>query len=130
MNRIELVKKIDKMKNEIKALEYELETKFKNYETILILTEDITYKDYTEIKNKTKEIMSEVTITEELGTKKLAYRIKSAGKQKTYEEGIYLVFHWIGSEKAVAELEKYWREEDNILKFLTIRVNENENEEE
>lgn len=72
---------------------------------------DIRYK-YMELINKTGKIEN----TENLGKKKLAYKIHNNN------EGIYMEFKFKGNEKTVAELERVYRIDDNVMKFITIRV--------
>lgn len=116
MKKQELENKIRKMENELEELRYKLANDFKNYQTIIILAPDIKLDDYYKIKDKIKDILEEIDIVEELGKKKLAYRIK------TYEEGFYLEYKWVGNDSILTDIEKYFREEDNIIKFITINV--------
>ena len=54
---------------------------------------------------------------DELGVKKLAYPLRD-GK---FTEGFYVVFTWSGTPENVAELERNMRIDDNVLKFITVR---------
>ena len=55
--------------------------------------------------------MGEVTKMEELGIRKLTYDIKKNN------EGVYVQFEWTGNDETLQELERYFRIEDNIIKF-------------
>lgn len=123
MNRKELEKEINKKQLELDKLKEELNT-FKKYETIILVQENIKHIDYFKMHNQIKDIMGEIENIEELGIKKLAYKIKEN------EQAIYVLFHWIGNENLVSDFEKYAREEDNILKFITVRVYDEDEEEE
>ena len=52
---------------------------------------------------------------DDLGLKKLAYEIKS------HKEGYYVVFTWAGTTEDTAELERQMRVNDNVIKFITVK---------
>lgn len=118
MNKKELEKEIKNKENELAKLKYELQHNFKTYETIVILTPDIKYTDYNIIKAELKDIMIEINKIEDLGLKNLAYEIKNN------KQGLYLLYNWVGNNEKVAEIEKYMREQNQILKFFTVGVGE------
>lgn len=127
MNIKEIRKEIERKENELKthieAQEKELNAlraqikDVKTFETIVILNINTSIKEYKEIRNKIQSIIDKENIKkfEELGTKKLAYKIK---KQ---EEGFYITFEYDGIMETIEELEQYFRANDNILKFITIK---------
>lgn len=88
------------------------------YETIIIFDP----LNYEESVNKIHGLLQKVTgvrfrIKENrMGVKKLAYPIK-----KLFIEGYYVAFTWMGTSDDVAELERNCRITDNILKFITVR---------
>ena len=53
---------------------------------------------------------------ENWGKKKLAYEVKQEKK------GVYVQLHFRGNGTAVTELERLFRLEDVILKFLTVKL--------
>ena len=55
---------------------------------------------------------------EELGKRKLAYEVK---KNK---EGYYVIFHFEANTSLIAELERNYRITDEVIKFMTIKVDE------
>lgn len=116
--------KIEELKKEIETKEKELINlkeqmkKINNYETIIILDVKTNIKEFDLIKKELEEIFQNIIEFDELGTKILAYEIK---KNK---EGYYLEYTWQGMSNDVAEFETYARKEDKILKFLTMRTNE------
>ena len=120
MNKKELEEEIKNKENELAKLKYDLQHNFIKFETIVILAQDIKYTDYNIIKAELKDIMVDVDKVEDLGLKKLAYKIREN------ERGIYLHYEWQGNAEKVREVEKYMREENNIIKFITIKLSEGE----
>ena len=55
---------------------------------------------------------------DDLGKRKLAYEVK---KQK---EGYYQVFNFEANPELIKELERNYRITDEIIKFMTIKVDE------
>lgn len=55
---------------------------------------------------------------EDMGKRELAYRIKK------FTEGHYCLFEIEGSGKEIAELERRMRVNDKIVRYLTVRVDE------
>ncbi len=86
-----------------------------NYETIFILKKDCKLTDIDEIIKKVKRLF-DITKIKYIGTKKLAYDIKGN------KEGFYVSLNINGYESFVPKLEKYYRENDNIIKFITIKM--------
>lgn len=95
------------------------------YETIIIL-DPSNYKDSVKVfRDMCQEFTKEYKIKEDyLGVKKLAYPLKE-GK---FTEGYYVRFVWMGTSENVAELERCMRINDNVLKFMTIRTEDAEDE--
>ena len=97
----------------------------KTYETIVICDLD-NYNDSIETLS---EMCQEYTGTkfkitvDRQGAKKLAYPIK-----ETHIMGYYAIFTWRGTTENVTELERQMRIDENVLKFMTIRVDEEEYE--
>lgn len=61
-----------------------------------------------------------ITKTEELGKKKLAYEIKKC------TEGYYIVFEFEANEALISELEKMYRANEDIIKYLNIKKDDEE----
>ncbi len=89
---------------------------FKKYESVCILKENIGVKALDQFGIEVKDILKEANITkiDDIGFKKLAYEIK--GNKKGY----YILLEFTTTEKQVAELEKYYRLNDDIIKFITV----------
>lgn len=56
--------------------------------------------------------------TEELGIKRLAYTVKG------YDEGYYIIFNFKSDSDFIPELERQFRLDDDIIKFMVIKVEE------
>jgi len=86
----------------------------KSYETVIILRKE----NYKESLNRVKDYMEnliEIEKIEEVGLRKLAYEVK---KQNT---GYYVVIYFKSAVENVRELERLYRIDDNVLKFIIVR---------
>jgi small subunit ribosomal protein S6 len=89
------------------------------YESISILKPSLGDEDVQKIVSKLEGIArknSEWVATENWGKKKLAYDIQ---KEK---RGIYILFRFRGDGKNIPELERACGFDDNILKFMTVKL--------
>jgi small subunit ribosomal protein S6 len=94
----------------------------RRYETIVIVDPDLGEDARTSLFARIKEIIPQqegVFINEDLwGTKKLAYEIKK--KQR----GFYVRFDYCGMGPVVDEIERFFRIDDRVLKYLTVLLDE------
>ena len=94
----------------------------RRYETIVIVDPDLNDDDRTSLFGRVKEIIPQqqgVLIKEDLwGTKKLAYEIKKKPR------GFYARFDYCGMGPAVDEIERFFRIDDGVLKYLTVQLAE------
>ena len=90
----------------------------RRYETIVIVDADVSENDRTSLFARIKEIIPQqngVIIKEDLwGTKKLAYEIKKKPR------GYYARYDYCGMGPVVDELERFFRIDDRVLKYLTV----------
>lgn len=107
---------IKKLESEIKELK---EKAILTYETIIIIKPTATIENIEKIDNYLKENLN-IVKSENLGIKNLAYEIKGCLK------GYYQIFTFKNNPEVIKELERYYRINDDIIKFLTIRKNEDE----
>lgn len=91
------------------------------YESVIIVNPNVDdeglkslEKTFTDLINKEGKVEK----VDNLGKKKLAYEVKKNN------EGIYLVFHFEAEPTLVAELERNYRINDEVIKFIVIRVEE------
>lgn len=105
----------------------ELETGsvIKTFNTVVILDPNKYKASATRICNVCQEYTGkQLKISvDKLGVRELAYPIKG-----THIMGYYLSIYWKGTTENVAELERILRIDDNVLKFMTVRVDDDEYE--
>ena len=88
------------------------------YETIFIMKSNVNEKSRKEVVSKVENYIKEkgkLINTEDLGLKKLAYEIK---KNK---EGHYYLINFEMDKNDIAGLERIYRIQDEVLKFITVR---------
>lgn len=94
----------------------------KNYEMMFIVKATIDEEAVKTVVENTKAIITsmkgEITDSKELGNKKLAYPIK---KEIT---GYYFVLNFSGSEEIINELDRKSRIDENMLRHMIIRLDE------
>jgi small subunit ribosomal protein S6 len=92
------------------------------YEVMYIGTPDAADADITKLNDAIEKMIKKeggsVVKTESMGRRKLAYPIN----KKT--EGHYVLFEVEGSGQEIAELERRMRVNDMIMRYLTVRVDE------
>ncbi|MDX2101042.1 MAG: 30S ribosomal protein S6 [Alphaproteobacteria bacterium] len=92
------------------------------YETILIARQDISAAQVEALTEQFTGVLTEqggaVTKTEYWGLKSLAYRIKKNRK------GHYVLFNIDGPPAAVLEMERTMRINEDVLRFMSVRVDE------
>lgn len=98
------------------------------FETVLILDPDKdnkTIKKYIESKLKLftswNDKNKKIIIDEDIGKRKLAYKMKDK-----YEYGRYIIFKYYATAENTAELARILRIEDIVLKFITMRMDDDE----
>ena len=97
------------------------------YESVIIINPKLEEKDIKGTIDKYQKMMKDfskrnVTV-DEIGEKKLAYEIE---KNKT---GYYVVFNFYSEYEKIAELERNFRIDSNVMKFITVRQEEQEYDE-
>ena len=88
------------------------------YESVIIINPSVDDEGIKTLVKKFTDIINnegKVEKTEELGKKRLAYEIN---KNK---EGFYVVFNFEAKPELIAELERNYRIEDNVMKFITVK---------
>lgn len=94
----------------------------RTYEVMYIAEPDTAEDDVTKLNDSiTKLVETEggnVVKLDNMGRRKLAYEIK----RKT--EGHYVLFEIEGSGKEIAEIERRFRVNDAVMRYITVRVDE------
>lgn len=90
----------------------------KRYEVIAIVKTDLTEEDLNAIMDRSSNIITErkgvIAKAEKWGKRRLAYEIK---KQK---DGFYFFIDYAGDGSIVAEMERNFKIDDRVLKFMTV----------
>lgn len=88
------------------------------YESVIIINPSVEeqgikdlVKEFTDLINQNGKVAS----VNELGKRKLAYEIK---KNK---EGYYVVLEFEAKPDSIAELERNYRINDNVIKFIVVK---------
>ena len=106
-----------KLKNEIKNME---EMYMNKYESVIIIKPTLTEEETKDTINKYKEnfekFSNQPVKVEDLGKKKLAYEIQGN------KEGSYAVFTFYGKPEDISETERQYRIDDNVMKFMTVKM--------
>ncbi len=94
----------------------------RKYEIIFVVRPDATDEDVEKLVTQMQGVVSsaggKVEKVEKMGRRRLAYRV---ARQR---EGLYVLFVLEGSGDTVKEFERRLKVTDSIIKFLTVRVDE------
>ena len=91
------------------------------YESVVIVNPNLEEESIKNLIKKFSDLINtdgNVTSVEEMGKRKLAYEIR---KNK---EGFYIVIKFEAKPELIAELERNYRITDDVIKFMTIKVEE------
>ena len=90
----------------------------RRYETIFIADNDLSEEDRSPIFEKLKDLIQQhsglLVMVDQWGGKKLAYEIKKKAR------GYYVRLDYCGSGILVNEIERFFRIDDRILKYMTV----------
>jgi small subunit ribosomal protein S6 len=94
----------------------------RRYETIFIASPVLTDEQADELVRNFEGIIAEqggeLLKTDKWGRKKLAYEIQK------FSEGYYTLFEMNAGPTLIAELERRFRNNDSVIKFLSVRMDE------
>ena len=94
----------------------------RTYELMFIVDVKASDEDVTNLNTTLQQIITDqggtVTKQEDMGRRQLAYPI---GRQT---EGHYVLFEIDGSGREIAELERRMRVNDQVIRYMTVRVDE------
>jgi small subunit ribosomal protein S6 len=92
------------------------------YEELFIIRPDATDEEITPIVEQIRGVITNAAGTvdkeERWGVRKLAYRVQKRN------EGFYVLLQFTSDPQTVREIERRLRVNDNVLKFLTVRIDE------
>jgi small subunit ribosomal protein S6 len=94
----------------------------RTYEVMFIVDAKATDEDITRLNENLQQVITDqggtITKHENMGRRHLAYPI---GRQT---EGHYVLFEIDGSGREIAELERRMRVNDQVIRYITVRVDE------
>ena len=88
------------------------------YESVVIVNPNLEEESIKNLIKKFSDLINtdgNIISVEEIGKRRLAYEIK---KQK---EGFYIVIKFEAKPELIAELERNYRIEDSVMKFISVR---------
>ena len=89
------------------------------YESVIIIRPLLTEDEIKDTISKYKKIYENLSDrpveVETLGKKKLAYEIQGN------KEGYYAIFKFYAKSENISDVERNYRIDDNIMKFITVR---------
>lgn len=130
LNQTFLKEENEKLKEENKELKIqnmilkkeifkEEEKGMRAYESVIIidtkLSEDEAKKEIEKYTEMFKGFSNREVTTEDLGVKRLAYEIRGQ------KEGRYAVFGFCAESENISDVEREYRLDDNVIKFITIQ---------
>ena len=90
----------------------------RRYETIFIIDNDLSEEGRSPILEKLEDLIQQYNglrvMFDEWGTKRLAYEIKKKAR------GYYVCLDYCGSGPLVNEIERFFRIDDRVLKYMTV----------
>ncbi len=96
------------------------------YETIYILRPSADEEVKTSTRERVEGIVASAqghTIKfDDWGSRPLAYRIRDAVELKHHEQGIFQYYRFLAPSDTVAEIERNLRILDPVLKFMTVKI--------
>ncbi len=90
-----------------------------NYESVIIINPNLDEEGIKAIIQKFSDLINtdgKLEKVDEMGKRKLAYEVQ---KNK---EGNYVVFYFEANPSLISELERNYRITDEIIKFMTVKV--------
>ena len=92
----------------------------RSYESVFVAAPTVAPDAHERLVETFEEIINnhggELTNTIRMGRRPLAYEVKK------YRDGIYTVFEFRGDGEMIRELERRYRLNDSVLKFLTVKT--------
>jgi small subunit ribosomal protein S6 len=90
----------------------------RRYETIIITDPDLSAEQRDPVLQRVADVVNQgdgyLALTDEWGARKLAYEIKKK------DRGYYIRFDFCGTGAVVSEMERFFRIDDRVLKYMTV----------
>jgi len=98
----------------------------RHYETTFILRPNLGEDQFTEVIDRTCAIITDdggtIINTDRWGIKRLAYEIKKEA------QGYYVCLNYAAPGKSISEIERIFRIDDRLLRYLTIKLADSMNQ--
>lgn len=98
----------------------------RNYEVMFIVRPDLQEEDVDKListmQSHATHAGATVKNTEKMGKRRLAYLVRHGGAK--FSDGIYVLLYVDADGKQIAELERRLRVSEFVIKFLTVRTDE------
>jgi len=99
----------------------------RHYETTYILRPNLGEEQFTEVIDRTNAIVTNdggaIICLDRLGVKRLAYEINKE------TQGCYVYLNYAAPGKTVNEIERIFRIDDRVLRYLTVKLGDDMNAE-
>ncbi len=90
----------------------------RRYETIIITDPELSAENREPVLQRVKDVITQgngyLAFTDDWGARKLAYEIKKK------ERGYYTRFDYCGTGAVVDEMERFFRIDDRVIKYMTV----------
>ncbi|MBU4421233.1 MAG: 30S ribosomal protein S6 [Proteobacteria bacterium] len=90
----------------------------RRYETFIIIDPDLSDEERSPIFEKVKDLIKQeeclLVMLNEWGARRLAYEIKKKSR------GYYVRLDYCGTGKLVDEMERFFRIDDRVMKYMTV----------
>ena len=95
----------------------------RRYESVIILDPELPDEDVQNFTERYSTLLKtnggEIIKIEDWGFKKLAYLVKKK------DRGRYILFDFVGMPAAIAEMERQLKITDEVMKFLSVKLDDN-----
>lgn len=100
----------------------------REYETICIIRPDAAEEDFSTIKERVENVVEDsgghVLKFDDWGRRTLAYEIRDETEGRKFERGVYHYYRYMAPAGTVSEVERQLKLLDPVLKFLTVKLDD------
>lgn len=100
----------------------------REYETIVIIRPDAGEDEIAEIRERVEKVVDDdgghMLQKDDWGRRELAYKIQDSTEGRQFERGTYHYYRYLGPGETVAEVERNLKLLDPVLKFLTVKLDD------
>ncbi len=100
----------------------------REYETIYIVRPDASEEDFETIAERVEKVIEDegghLLTKDDWGRRQLAYEIKDKTEGRMFEQGVYHYYRYMVPPGTVEEVERHLRLLDPVLKFLSVKIDD------